>query len=87
LNVKFKNKNIFHVEIISNKKIFYKTNFIKKINKKDFLFINNYRLRFLDYFNYITLRRGIHSKNGDILSEKKIFPKKIENHNIFKYLK
>ena len=83
LNVKFKNKNIFHVEIINNKKIFYKTNFIKKINKNDFLFINNYKLKFLDYFNYITLRRGIHTQNGDILSEQKLFPRKIENHKIF----
>ena len=86
MNVKFKNKNIFHVEIINNKKIFYKTNFIKKLNKNDFLIINNYRLKFLDYFNYITLRRGIHTQNGDILSEQKLFPRKIENHEIFKKL-
>ena len=87
MNIKFKNRNIFHVQLIDDKKIFYKTNFIKKVKKNDILIGNNYHLNFLDYFDFITLRRGIHSQNGDILSEKKIFPKKIENHNIFKYLK
>ena len=87
MSMKFKNKNIFHVQIIDDKKIFYKTNFIKKVKKNDVIIGNDYELKFLDYFNFITLRRGIHSQNGDILSEKKIFPKKIKNHNIFKYLK
>ena len=87
MSMKFKNKNIFHVQIIDDKKIFYKTNFIKKAKKNDLIFGNDCQLKFLDYFSFITVRRGIHSQNGDILSEKKIFPKKIENHNIFKYLK
>ena len=87
MSMKFKNRNIFHVQIIDDKKIFYKTNFIKKVKKNDFLIGNNCQLKFLDYFKFITLRRGIHSQNGDILSENKKFPKKIENHNIFKYLK
>jgi hypothetical protein len=87
MSMKFKNRNIFHVQIIDDKKIFYKTNFIKKVKKNDVIIGNDYELKFLDYFNFITLRRGIHSQNGDILSEKKIFPKKIKNHNIFKYLK
>ena len=86
-NIRFRNKNIFHVQIVDNKKIFYKTNFIKKVKKNDMLIDNTNKLRFLDYFNFVTLRRGIHTQNGDILSEKKIFPKKIQNHNIFNYLK
>ena len=86
-NIRFRNKNIFHVQIVDNKKIFYKTNFIKKVKKNDILIDNTNKLRFLDYFNFVTLRRGIHTQSGDILSEKKIFPKKIQNHNIFNYLK
>ena len=86
-NIRFRNKNIFHVQIVDNKKIFYKTNFIKKVKKNDMLIDNTNKLRFLDYFNFVTLRRGIHTQNGDILSEKKIFPKIIQNHNIFNYLK
>ncbi len=85
-NIKFKNKKIFHVERIDSKKIFYKTNFITKVNSKDFIYFSGKKLKFLEYFTFITLRRGIHSQNGDILSEKNIFPKKIENHKIFSFL-
>ena len=82
--MKFQNRNIFHIENINNKKIFYKTNFIKKVKKNEFISGPNYKLKFLDYFSFVTLRRGIHTKKGDILSEREIFPKEIENHNIFK---
>ena len=83
-SLKFQNRNIFHIEIINDKKIFYKTNFIKKVKINEYLSGPNYKLKFLDYFSFVTLRRGIHTQNGDILSEKKRFPKEIENHNIFK---
>lgn len=83
-SMKFQNRNIFHIENINNKKIFYKTNFIKKVKKNEFISGPNYKLKFLDYFSFVTLRRGIHTKKGDILSEREIFPKEIENHNIFK---
>ncbi len=86
-NIKFKNKKIFHVERIDSKKIFYKTNFINKVHSKDFIYLSDKKLKFLEYFSFITLRRGIHSHNGDILSEKNIFPKKIENHKIFSFIK
>ena len=86
-NIRFKNKKIFHVEIIEHNKIFYKTNFIKKVSPNDVIYLRDKKVKFLDYFNFITIRRGIHSQNGDILSEKKLFPKKIENHKILKYIK
>ena len=86
-NIRFKNKKIFHVEIIDHNKIFYKTNFIKKVSPNDVIYLRDKKVKFLDYFNFITIRRGIHSQNGDILSEKKLFPKKIENHKILKYIK
>ena len=86
-NVKFKNKKIFHVEIISKNKIFYKTNFIKKVLPNDVIILGNNKIKFMDYFYFITIRRGIHTQNGDILSEIKLFPKRIENHKFFKYVK
>ena len=86
-NVKFKNKKIFHVEIISKNKIFYKTNFIKKVLPNDVIILGNNKIKFMDYFYFITIRRGIHTQNGDILSEIKLFPKRIENHKLFKYVK
>lgn len=86
-SIKFKNKKIFHVEIIDDNKIFYKTNFIKRVFRHDFIIIGNKKIKFLDYFNFITVRRGIHTQNGDILSEKKLFPQNIENHNFLKYIK
>ena len=86
-NIKFKNKKIFHVEIISKNKIFYKTNFIKKVLPNDVIILGNNKIKFMDYFYFITIRRGIHTQNGDILSEIKLFPKRIENHKFFKYVK
>lgn len=86
-NIKLKNENIFHIEIIDDKKIFYKTNFLKKVSPKEHIISNNLSIRFFDYFKFITLRRGIHTENGDILSSLKIFPPQIENHKIFNYLK
>ena len=85
-SMKFKKRNIFHTEIVNDKKIFYKTNFIKIVKKNEFISGAGYKLKILDFFNFITLRRGIHIQSGDILSEQKIFPKKIENHEIFKRL-
>ena len=86
-SIKFKNKKIFHVEIIDDNKIFYKTNFIKRVFQHDFIIIGNKKIKFLNYFNFITVRRGIHTQNGDILSEKKLFPQNIENHYLLKYIK
>ena len=86
-SIKFQNKKIFHVQIVDDDKIFYKTNFIKKVRKDEVFSNSNIKFKFLDYFQFITLRRGIHDQVGDILSEKKLFPKKIENHKIFNYIK
>ena len=44
-NVKFKNKKIFHVEIISKNKIFYKTNFIKKVLPNDVIILGNNKIK------------------------------------------
>ena len=35
--MKFKKRNIFHIETVNNKQIFYKTNFIKKVKKTEFI--------------------------------------------------
>ena len=84
-SIKFKSRNIFFVEIKKNK-IFYKTNYIYKANDQDKLVYKNLELTFLKYFRLITLRRGIHSHNGEILSQLKYFPKKIPNHYFFNYI-
>lgn len=86
-NIKFKNRKIFHVEKNSHNSLFYKTNFIKFVKKKDKIIINKKKkLIFLKYFKFITVRKGIHHHEGNIISKLKIFPKKIENHKIFDYL-
>ena len=82
-----KNRRIFYTEIIDDKKLFYKTNFIKRINYADSLIYKSTKTKFLDHFSFITLRRGIHSNRGDILSQNRYFPKIIMNHNFFKYIK
>lgn len=84
--VRFKSKKIFFVETQKDKKLFYKTNYIKKVSKYDKLTINKKKITFLKYFQLITLRRGIHSHNGEILSQKKYFPKRIPNHKFFNYI-
>jgi len=53
----------------------------------DVIILGNNKIKFMDYFYFITIRRGIHTQNGDILSEIKLFPKRIENHKLFKYVK
>lgn len=84
-SVKFKSRKIFFVEIKKNK-IFYKTNYINKASHKDELVYKNLKLIFLKYFKLVTLRRGIHTHNGEILSQIKYFPKKIPNHYFFNYI-
>ena len=85
--VKFKNEKLFHVEILSNKKIFYKTNFLKRVKSSDKLIINDIRVNFLTFFKFITLRRGIHHHEGSVLSQNKIFPEVLKNHSTFNFIK
>tara|TARA_B100001778_G_scaffold285352_1_gene252144 strand:+ start:726 stop:1973 length:1248 start_codon:yes stop_codon:yes gene_type:complete len=85
-SISFKSQKIFYVEIIEKNKIFYKTNYIKKVSIRDKLIINNKKMNFLKHFKLITLRRGIHSHSGNILSQKNIFPRKIQNHYFFNYI-
>ena len=83
----FRKKKIFHVEIKSDYKIFYKMNFLKKVITGDKLKVNNIKINFLSFFKFITLRRGIHDHKGSIISQHKLFPKTIQNHLIFNYIK
>ena len=85
-SISFKSQKIFYVEIIEKNKIFYKTNYIKKVSTRDKLIINNKKINFLKHFKLITLRRGIHSHSGNILSQKNNFPRKIQNHYFFNYI-
>ena len=73
-SMKFKKEKYFHIETVNNKQIFYKTTLSKKL--KNCYIWTNYKLKFLDYFSFVTLRRGIHTQKGDILSEREIFQKK-----------
>ena len=57
-------------------KKFYKTNLLK-VKKNDILTGNNYHLKFLDYFNFITLEEVFILKM-EIFYRKKIFPKKLK---------
>lgn len=87
-NAKIKNKKIFYVEIDTKfkNKLFVQLNFHKKVSLNQYLSINNRSLKFFDYFTLIRERTGEHIKEGDIFSQRVLFPEKLKNHHISNYL-
>ena len=78
-------EQLFFVERISNIKIFMQLN-INHLIKKDALIISQEnRIPFYELFVNMS-RTGSHIPEGDIYSKNFKIPKKIMNHEIYKYI-
>lgn len=83
---KMKNKKIFDVIKVNDKCLFYKTSFIKKVKHNQKLQVGSEKINFNKYFKLITKRRGIHYHKGHIISDAKLFPINMYNHNFFNFI-
>lgn len=88
LSAKIANEKLFQVESYENdpKKLFYKIIFTKPLEKGAVFRIGAQEHPFFDLFISIIQRTGKHIQTGNLLSNQKIFPEKLYNHEIRKHL-
>lgn len=86
ISLKLKKCNLFYIERLSSKKIFYQIEIDDLINEDEKIIFNGTEINFYEYIELITERTGAHVPNGDLFYDNIYFPDKIENHKLFEYI-
>ena len=87
-NASLHGEKLFFVDQDPNfkKELFYQINYYKFVNFDDYFEINQKFFKFYGFFTLLRERTGEHILEGDILSEKIYFPKKLFNYEISSYI-
>ena len=87
-NVYLNGEKLFFLEKDVNFKneLFYQLNYFKDVKSNDYFQIKDKFFKFFEYFTLLRERTGEHIHEGDILSEKVYFPKKLFNYQISSYI-